>query len=193
MLKIQLSDRFLNDTNQRALMVVDGTDFKIKKVMRKDNPKCYDVRFYSHKFKSAGLRYEVATCINTGEIVWFNGPFPAGRFPDIKIFRLSLKKRLLNGELVWADLGYRGDDNTFTPNELPVNINHPLRAQFCRARAYIEAINGRFKRFGALKHTFRHSIHKHHLIFIPVAIILQLEIRCGFTIPFQCISTHQPH
>jgi hypothetical protein len=95
-------------------------------------------------------------------------------------------------QLVWADLGYQGDDSTFTPNDLPADINHPLRAQFYRARSYIEAINGRFKRFGALKHTFRHSIHKHHLIFITIAVILQLEIMGGFTIPFRCTSTNQP-
>ena len=160
--------------------------------MRRDNPKRYDKRFYSHKFKSAGLRYEVAVCINTGEIVWYNGPFPAGRFPDINIFRLRLKRRLLHRELVWADLGYRGDDNTFTPNNLPADLNHPLRAEFYKARAYIECINGRFKRFGALKHTYRHSIHKHYFIFVAVAIILQQEITCGFRIPFQCTSTHQP-
>ena len=34
--------------------------------------------WYSHKFKCAGLRYELVTCIATGDIVSFTGPFPCG-------------------------------------------------------------------------------------------------------------------
>ena len=68
-----------------------------------------DKLFYSHKFKGPGLRYEVALSIQTGDIVWINGPFPAGAWPDINIFRHGLKWMLKEaGERCEADKGYRG-------------------------------------------------------------------------------------
>ena len=41
--------------------------------------------------------------------MWINGPFPCGQYPDIKIFRQDLKFELEDGEMVEADLGYRGE------------------------------------------------------------------------------------
>lgn len=64
-------------------------------------------RFSSHKFaKKSGMRYEVALCILTGDIVWINGPFPCGYNPDITIFRMSLLSHLEEHERVEADDGY---------------------------------------------------------------------------------------
>ena len=40
-------------------------------------------KFYSHKFKKSGLCYEVALCIMTGDILWMNGPYEPGFWPDI--------------------------------------------------------------------------------------------------------------
>ena len=81
-------------------MSVDGTDFRIPNRGR---------AFYSHKFKKSGLRYEVAVCIKTGKIVWINGPFQCGCFPDITIFQDALMHELLEGERVEADDGYIGE------------------------------------------------------------------------------------
>lgn len=66
--------------------------------------------FRSHKFKHAGLRYEIAVCILTGDIVWVIGPFPCGAWPDISIFRFALKYLLDENERVEADDGYIGED-----------------------------------------------------------------------------------
>jgi hypothetical protein len=48
--------------------------------------------FSSHKLKKkSALQYEVGVGIMSGEIVWINGPFPAGMFNDITIFRDCLE------------------------------------------------------------------------------------------------------
>jgi hypothetical protein len=83
-------------------MTVDGVDFPI------EEPFPFDSGWCSHKFKAAGLRYEMAVCIQTGDIVWVNGPFKCGKWSDIKIFKTFLMQRLADGELVEADKGYRG-------------------------------------------------------------------------------------
>ena len=79
---------------------VDGADSRTVESGRK---------FYSHKYKKSAFRYEVALCIKTGWIVWINGPYEAGSWPDINIFRDSLKSHLEENERVEADDGYRGD------------------------------------------------------------------------------------
>ena len=83
------------------MMSVDGTDCPIEK-------KCK--RWYSHKFKKPGVRYEVGIAIKSGDIVWINGLYPCGEYQDLKIFRLALKLELdEQHEQVEADAGYRGE------------------------------------------------------------------------------------
>jgi len=55
------------------------------------------------------LRYELAVDIKTGYLVWINGPFPAGAFPDVSIFRSCLAHELDEDERVEADDGYIGE------------------------------------------------------------------------------------
>jgi hypothetical protein len=90
-------------------MTVDGTDVMIWE------PKPFSRMWYSHKFNGAGLRYEIGVCIQTGDIVWVNGPFKCGPWPDLSIFRINLKNLLLPREQVEADNGYRGDPSCRTP------------------------------------------------------------------------------
>ena len=54
--------------------------------MYSKNPK-----YYSHKFNQAGLNYELGISIFLNQLVWMNGPFPAGE-PDISVNRKKLKK-----------------------------------------------------------------------------------------------------
>lgn len=60
-----------------------------------------------------GLRYGVAVCIQSGSIVWINGPFPCGTFADIVIFRQGLIYMLDRTrcvpEMGEADNGYNGE------------------------------------------------------------------------------------
>lgn len=156
-------------------VTVDGTDCPIQ------HPtifgRNFDKRFYSHKFKGAGVRYEVAVCIATGFIVWVHGPFPCGSFPDITIFRAGLKYQLCNGERVEADKGYRGEPlHISTPNDHRT-AEEKLSKDHARARH--EHINGRLKQFSILDRTFRHSVLKHADVFWSVAVITQLSLLYG--------------
>ncbi len=83
-----------------CLVSVDGTDFRIPN---------HGQKFYSHKFKKSGLRYEVGLCILTGNIVWTSGPYECGLWPNIKIFRNGLKSCLEESKRVEADDGYIGE------------------------------------------------------------------------------------
>jgi len=134
-------------------------------------PKPFWKGWYSHKFKAAGLRYEVAVSIQNGDIVWINGPFPCGKWPDIKIFREDLIHELEPGEKVEADRGYQGEPRCITPQE------GNDRAKTVRARH--ETANKRLKQWGCLKELFRHDIRLHSTAFRAVAVITQIAIEHG--------------
>ena len=80
------------------MILVNATDFHINA--------SFSRVCYSHKFKGAGLHYEVVVSILNGDIVWIHGPFECGLWPDIKIFSNSLMSHLGNSECVEADNGY---------------------------------------------------------------------------------------
>ena len=73
----------------------------------------FDPKWFSHKFKGPGLRYKVAVCIQTGHIVWYNGHFPPGDWPDLRIAQDALIYELDNGELALVDRGYRDGHQFF--------------------------------------------------------------------------------
>ncbi len=70
-----------HDVLNDCTMTVDGTDFRIphEGAATKGNA------FASHKYagKSA-LRYELGVDILAGNLVWIHGPYPAGKYTDIK-------------------------------------------------------------------------------------------------------------
>ena len=96
------------DYNQKCFVTVDGTDFPIQE------PIPFNRRWCSHKIKSAALRYEIGVCLKTGWIVWVNGPFPAGAYPDSKIAAESLIYYLDDNECFVADGGYSRQLPLFT-------------------------------------------------------------------------------
>jgi hypothetical protein len=87
----------MHDVLNNCTMTVDGTDFRTpqKGAATKGNA------FASHKYagKSA-LRYELGVDILTGNLVWIQGPYPAGKYTDIKIFNKVLRNILEPGERV---------------------------------------------------------------------------------------------
>ena len=107
--QIDFDNRLSDDIGNHCLVNVDGTDFLI----------CHNGRkFYSYKFNHSGLRYEVATCICTGDLVWISGPGEPGMYNDIALFRNSGIMYLLDeGKRVEANDGYRG--------EAPVHVRCP--------------------------------------------------------------------
>ena len=153
-------------------MNVDGTDFRIRHGGR---------RLYSFKYKASGLRYEVATCIRSGDLVWISGPWEPGMYNDISIFRKSgIMDMLQEGERVEADDGYSGEAPRFVrcPCVAPTAIEEFEQAEAVARRRH-ETINKRFKQFGALKQVWRHQIINHGKAFRVAAVVTQLSIQNG--------------
>ncbi len=135
--------------------------------------------YFSNIKKQNYFKYKVGLCIQTGWICWINGPFPAGTYPDITIFRLGLKQLLLGNEMVEADGGYRGDEKVRHPG---IGYNGDREEQQKQdARSRHETVNERMKNFACLNEGFRHyvALHdmtKHKICFEVCAIITQLHI-----------------
>jgi hypothetical protein len=54
------------------------------------------------------VKYEIGVYIQTGDIVWANGPFKTGNWHDIMVYRSNLKGLLHPDKIVEADREYRG-------------------------------------------------------------------------------------
>lgn len=144
---------------------VDGTDFRVLE------PAPFDAKWFSHKFRGPGLRYEIGLSITDGNIVWAHGPFPCGAWADLRIFRADLKLRLKDGEHVLTDGGYR---DKRCKRVLGGNFN--LSA---RVKARHETLNRHLKQFRVLGNAFRHSLKKHSQCFFAVANLVEVMIESG--------------
>ena len=114
-------------------------------------------------------------CIQTGLIVWINGPFVVGKYNDITIFQSKMIYNLLDWEMVEADQGYVGHLNKICMKyELGVSENQ-FEAK-ARARARGETINGRFENFCILTDRYRHKISMHSYVFHAVAVLTQISL-----------------
>ena len=165
-----LANRFNDwDGRNRCLMCIDGTDVPIYE------PGDRSAVWWSHKFNGPGVRYEVATCIRTGDIVWFKGPFPCN-LSDREIFDLLLATELFPGEGVEADSGYTGRQQIFTPG---VAKNRTVLKQKSQVRGRHENVNGRLKVFGVMKRWNNSDTAKHGVFARCVAIIVQLSFTLG--------------
>jgi len=173
---VDWDNRNIGDNGSVCRASTDGTDFRIKEQYP------FDGKWCSHKFKGPGLRYEVAIGIQNAWIVWINGPFPAGAWPDLKITRSSLAYFLDDGEKLLADKGYV-DGNRYM--ETPDGTHDFDQRQKATVRARHETCNARFKSWGALNQTFRHKPAKHSDVFHAIANITQLEIMTGETSLFE--------
>lgn len=147
-------------------MSIDGTDCKIRE------PIPFNRKWYSHKFSSAGLRYEIGISIEQGHIVWVYGPFPCGDWPDVKIFRHRLKGLLHYGEQVVSDKGY--------PDQCCVSNSTSNQILFSRIRARHETVNRRFKEFRVIGSVFRNDLSLHGKCFHAVTNIVQLMLENGY-------------
>jgi hypothetical protein len=123
----------------------------------------------------------VGTCIRTGDLVWINGPFPAGDSPDVEIFRLSLKLELGPNERVEADDGYVGEDPQAAkcPGGVRYMEDKHWHAKRSNVRSRGETANHRLKMFGAIGGTFRHDILKNSICFRACAVLAQLSFKVG--------------
>jgi len=168
--QIQWENRYATNSHCNVYITVDGTDFKIKE------PRPFSPAWYSHKFNGPAVRYEVGICIATGWIVWFNGPYKPGDYPDLKLAQeCGLHECLDEDERYIAD-------GTYTCNQalIPHDIaNHyeSVYMQWCRTRH--EATNKLFKLFKVVCNKFERSPFKHGLFVHAIAQIVQLGIMTG--------------
>jgi len=147
-------------------MTIDGTDCPIVEPI----PFCKS--WWTKKFNGAGLRYEVGVCIQTGDIVWINGPFRCGAWPDIRIFRRNLKHRLAPGEMVECDAGYRGDPRCRHKYIIMTRSDGMAKDA---ARARHENVNSDIKKFDCLKQHWHHERALHKYAFGAAAVLTQLR------------------
>ena len=172
-LQIVWENRYVNDIGNDCLVSVDGTDFPLAWGSNHKRLSCY-------KFKGKpGLRYEVAVCLRTSDIVWTSGPHFPGLYNDLQIFREALIHMVDDGERVEADKGYVGDHPWYVKIPDGVNEKKDRTLLDSRQRSRHETVNNRFKRFGCMRTKFRHSVEKHGDCFNCVAILTQLSIDQG--------------
>jgi hypothetical protein len=160
----------LND----CTMTVDGTEFHIpqKGIATKGNA------FGSHKYvgKSA-LRYELGGNILTGNLVWIKGPYPAGKYTDIKIFNKVLRNFLEPGERVEA---VRGTAATLTKSNAGQGRKSGGESGDAgEVKGTSRDANGRLKNWGILSQVFCHHIMIHGDVFRACAVVTQLTIQDG--------------
>lgn len=149
---------------QTCFTSIDGVDCEI------EEPSPFSPKWFSHKFKSAGLRYEIALCIRTGHIVWSNGGYPCGHWPDLNIAKRFFVHFLDRGERSVADEGYKDNKYFLLPT-----IENSRRHKRIMSRH--ETINKRIKHFNVLTVPFRHDLSKHRICFYSVSNITQLIIK----------------
>jgi hypothetical protein len=165
------------DGTTRCLTCIDGTDIPIHE------PGDRNSIWWSHKYNGPGVRYEVATCILTGDIVWFRGPIPCN-MSDREIFDLFLSHKLIPGEGVEADNGYTGRTQIFTPSAGKTSC---ARKQKSQVRGRHENVNGLFKVFGAMKKWENPDTARHGVVARSVAVIVQLSFSVGeklYNVPY---------
>ena len=167
-MKILLDNRFLHDEGTDCLLSVDGTDFLAPN---------YGKKWYSHKFKHSGLRYEVALSIKTGWICWISGPWNPGQWNDLEIFRMSLVTFLDSFERVEADDGYIGEAPLKVRCPRCVTVPEERKEMMSRVRNCQETINKRFKDWAILDTQFCHDMRIHRDVFAAIAVIYQIAIQ----------------
>ena len=157
---------------------VDGTHFVSQEIAGKEFPT--DPSIFSFKHHTAGFNYEIVVALRESKIVWFNGPFPAGDYNDIRIFaEKGLKDKLLStGKKVIADKGYSGYPKLIS---LPNSFDKEEVSRFkSRARLRQEKLNGKLKNFECLDSgRFRHTPEKLQACFEAVAVIVQYKMEMG--------------
>jgi hypothetical protein len=156
-------------------MIVNGTDFHVtqKGTVTKENA------FASHKYVGKStLRYELGMSILGGDLVWIQGPYPMGKFTNIKVFNNVLHHFLDPGDQIEANEGYVGHP---TKIKCPQNVGNPVEkwAMQARVRARHKMLNRQLKDWGILSQVYPHDIMWHGYVFRACAVVMQLTIDNG--------------
>eukprot|EP01132_Coremiostelium_polycephalum_P005501 gene5501-6853_t len=148
-----------------------------------------DMRYYSEAHKNFGLKYEVAVSIETGVIVWFNGPYD-GEQDDFSLYEKRLKKELIasnkNERLLACD-SYTSSENKdkylCTPYQLdPSGEELPKIKMFHNHWVHsktkiIEKIFEKYRKYGILTTRWRGDADQHFKIFKLITWIINKKIR----------------
>ena len=126
-------------------------------------------------------------------VVWINGPYPCGRYPDISIFRDCLMTELGDAERVETDDGYIGEAPLHC--KCPKSFVNPEETEFMqqRVRNRQETINKRLKDWGVLRNMFRHvdKLSEHGSVVRALLVLTQLAINRGERL-FECGYKNPP-
>ena len=133
--------------------------------------------------------------ILTGYIVLTNGPYKAGVWNDISVFRNALKNNLGENERVKADDGHVGESPDHI--QFPRSFVNPEQTEWmqARVRSKQETVNNRFKNWEIVKQVYRNDIPSHGRAFEAVIVITQLSINngeqlftCGYCEPLYIVE-----
>lgn len=176
--------------SKKVKWIFDNPELKEKYILSVDGVHCRifepriepSTKWYSKKFNKAGLTYELGIAIFHDQLVWINGPFPAGE-NDMLVFRKDggLMSIIPKGKLVVADEGYRGEPNVCSTRN--TFDDDDVKRFKKRVKARHESFNCRVKSFGILNQPFRSTgdqrLVKHETAFVACCIIVQYEMDNG--------------
>ncbi|KAJ3316948.1 hypothetical protein HDU76_001453 [Blyttiomyces sp. JEL0837] len=171
---ILLDNRWVNWNHSQPSLYVDGVDVLIQE----ERP--LNKKLYSHKFKHAASRFQVATGLGFSGIVFASGGVPAGEMTDLEMVRETLLPKLGKNEKIAADRGYRGEDRVMTyidgrGQRDDVIARHNENIKNMKARH--ETVNKRLKDFAILTQMFRGNMDRHHILFAAVAEITNIKLQ----------------
>jgi hypothetical protein len=159
------------------IISVDGTHMRTIEPHAKDVPK--DTSYFSFKHKCAGFNYEIGLSLHESKLIWFRGPYKAGTWNDVKIFKekgLGAKLKSL-GKMGIGDHGYRG-----YPKLISTNNSHDSE-EVCRfkirARQRHEQYNRKLKEFECLGQKVRHKKKQLVKCFRAVVVIVEYKMEMG--------------
>ncbi|KAJ3398384.1 hypothetical protein HDU80_008983 [Chytriomyces hyalinus] len=95
--KIHFEDQFEQWSCTQPSCYLDGVDMMVLEARPLDKD------LFSHKFKRADYRYQVAVALGTSKIVYVGGGVPCGKWPGLKLVRQTLLKHIEPYEKVAAD------------------------------------------------------------------------------------------
>ena len=157
-------------TNQRASLTIDGVHFKILEYYP------FNKKWFSHKFKRAGITYEIGCNVHTGDICWAFGGYPAG-VSDLTMERQGILRVLPPTEIIIADKGYVGEGgNIISPI---LERSHSFNKQHKVIMATHEHVNKRVKYCACMSMVWRHGWKMHILAFYAVVSLTQINIENG--------------
>lgn len=162
---------------------IDGVECPISEPVDRDARYVY----YSKKAGRHTIKYEVATHVSSGRIIWISGGVP-GSYHDKRLFNnLGFVDYLPEGERGLADKGYEGAGGILiTPlkairypacgNPNPtLSLEEKLYNRCIGAiRIETERLNGRLKRFNFLNHGRTRDRLLHRLYFIVIANLVNI-------------------